>query len=401
MTTTTSSGQDIANYLQSHDIYVDKSIESTINAKQLAHAQKTIDGLDFPVHVAIVADGDYNADHDLFDQIKVFHGGDGAFVLVTTGDSVDLITDVRIPGDHDTELLLKQQYVNAMDTASYGTPAMTKLNVLLGFYANPKAPKERSYDQHPGHTGGTGTAVEAGGNFLTQAPVLSSSVIIAVVLVVAGLILAARSRRRRRRNADFTLPAAMLERVDSLQRDSLRESIQEDTSALARRLDALSTESLAPDQAAHVSRALDAYQMARAIVDDGASARIDLAGAMVLLNQAGREIAETRATKRERRKSSVVLPKNLCAINPLHGRATSTASVTTGAKGGETTAVNVPVCANCLKDVNRGNRLQWIYEGDQPYFMTKTVWARTLFGAIGGDLVTALQKEKPHLHRRE
>jgi hypothetical protein len=50
-----------------------------------------------------------------------------------------------------------------------------------------------------------------------------------------------------------------------------------------------------------VERALDAYQMARGIVDDGEAERIDLAGAMVLLRQAGREIAEVKLHKSTKR----------------------------------------------------------------------------------------------------
>jgi hypothetical protein len=55
--------------------------------------------------------------------------------------------------------------------------------------------------------------------------------------------------------------------------------------------------------------------------------------------------------------------------------------------------VRVPVCSNCLGDLASGRELQWLYDGDRPYVEGGTVWARTLFGAIGGDLVTALHRQ--------
>ncbi|MBE8146020.1 hypothetical protein IOD13_02910 [Brevibacterium casei] len=64
---------------------------------------------------------------------------------------------------------------------------------------------------------------------------------------------------------------------------------------MAESIDRLHTADLPAADADRVERALDAYQIARRIVDDTSSSRIDLAGAMVLIRQAGREIAEARA----------------------------------------------------------------------------------------------------------
>ena len=160
-----------------------------------------------------------------------------------------------------------------------------------------------------------------------------------------------------------------------------------------------------------MERALDAYQIARAIVDDGEAERIDLAGAMVLLRQAGREIAEVKLHKSAKRgtksrKSDVAratsstksaktrgLPQSLCTVNPLHGEARSNQLVSTERKGhlaGK--SVRVPVCSSCLSDLHSGRELHWIFDGDRPYVEGRSVWAQTLFGAIGGDLVTALHR---------
>ncbi|SMX93738.1 hypothetical protein BI49514_02599 [Brevibacterium iodinum ATCC 49514] len=55
-------------------------------------------------------------------------------------------------------------------------------------------------------------------------------------------------------------------------------------------------------------------------------------------------------------------------------------------------SVRVPVCGSCLSDLHSGRELQWIFDGDRPYVEGRSVWAKTRFGAIGGDLVTALHR---------
>ncbi|WP_228278175.1 hypothetical protein [Brevibacterium limosum] len=55
-------------------------------------------------------------------------------------------------------------------------------------------------------------------------------------------------------------------------------------------------------------------------------------------------------------------------------------------------SVRVPVCDSCLSDLHADRELQWIFDGDRPYVEGGSVWAQTLFGAIGGDLVTALHR---------
>jgi hypothetical protein len=239
------------------------------------------------------------------------------------------------------------------------------------------------------------------------------------VLVLALVIarhLVRRSRRERAKAARtrrrFELPARLLDRVDDLQRKTLREGLNEDTTELADEITQLQTQELSTTDAEGVERALDAYQMARAIVDDGEAERIDLAGAMVLLRQAGREIAEVKlhkSTKRgtKARKSDAArasastksaktrgLPESLCTVNPLHGEARTNRLVSTERKGhlaGK--SVRVPVCGSCQSDLQSGRELQWIFDGDRPYVDGRSVWAQTLFGAIDGDLVTALHRQ--------
>src|SRR5699024_640613 len=141
-----------------------------------------------------------------------------------------------------------------------------------------------------------------------------------------------RSLRRRgadrRRQKQFQLPPQLLGRVDTLQRKSLRADINGDTADIAAEIERRQTEDLASDGAGKGGRAAAAYELARDIVDDEAAGRLDLAGAAVLLRQAGREIAAVQQSDRTKRSprggGAGRLPQSLCTINPLHGEAGGT-----------------------------------------------------------------------------
>ena len=400
----TQQAQTIAEALKTDPVYVTNAAKGEINDTLLQKAETKIDNLDFDVFVIVT--GDEGADRDLLEQIKVFNGGEGSFIMIDT--STDLAVDYTFEDQHDLQMQVMDQLAVGHDQWSYSTPSETKLNMLLDLYADPQeAPKFESGQEAPG------SEVQTVEGPSSTATLFLGGAVLVLALVVA-LIWFARSRRERvkaaRTRRRFELPARLLDRVDDLQRKTLREGLSEDTTELAAEITQLQTQNLSTADAEGAERALDAYQMARAIVDDAEAERIDLAGAMVLLRQAGREIAEVKlhkSTKRGARKSGGSrasgsaksaknrgLPQSLCTVNPLHGEAQSNQLVSTERKGhlaGK--SVRVPVCAGCLSDLQSGRELQWIFDGDRPYVEGRSVWAQTLFGAIGGDLVTALHRQ--------
>ena len=58
-----------------------------------------------------------------------------------------------------------------------------------------------------------------------------------------------------------------------------------------------------------------------------------------------------------------------------------------------------PACGACAADVEAGRSPDWLYDGATPCAEADTVWARTLFGAVGDDLATQLPREKPGSQR--
>lgn len=391
--------QQVAEALHTDPFYVEESAAADLNEKLLDKAEATAQKADYDVYV-IAVDAEY-IDDDLLEQIKVHHGGQGSFVMINTGS--DLAVDLHFEDQHELQMQAMEQLSIARKEWNVSTPSTTKLNMLLDLYADPQtAPEGDTSTAHESQSSEVAT-VDGSGSF---ASLLLGVAVLILALVIAGAWFFRDRRRRvqaRRTRQQFQLPGRLLDRVDTLQRRTLRESINSETMQLAAEIESLQTRSLNTDDSARVERGLDAYRIARRIVDDEGAERIDLAGAMVLLRQAGREIAEVKLESgrsrrlrgaRTRKKAAV---QSLCTINPLHGEASAAARVITEASADAARAVRVPVCPDCLDDLRSRREPQWIYDGDRPYAEVPSVWSETLFGAIGGDLVTELHRQRPEL----
>ncbi|WP_231446040.1 hypothetical protein [Brevibacterium zhoupengii] len=382
----TTDAQQIAESLKDDAFHIDGAVEGSLNADLIDQARETAQGLDYDVYV--IAVDEHSLNRDLLEQIKVFHGGEGSFIMIN-GES-QIAVDVNFEDNHDLKMQVMDQLSVARDEWNNSSPSTTKLNILLDLYAEPQ-----EYTQEEAVTGqeAPGSEVQTVDGSGSFAPMFLGGAVLILALVIAGIWFTRSLRKRRettRTQQQFQLPDRLLNRVDSLQRKSLRETINADTTQLAEQIEDLQTQNLGAEDAEQVERSLDAYQIARRIVDDDGSERIDLAGAMVLLRQAGREIAEVGPGGHKKRgsRSGSRLPESLCTINPLHGEAQARTRV-----GANSTNVRVPVCSSCLQDLQAGNQLQWIFDGDRPYVDGDSVWAQTLFGAIGSDLVTALHRQ--------
>jgi hypothetical protein len=76
----------------------------------------------------------------------------------------------------------------------------------------------------------------------------------------------------------------------------------------------------------------------------------------------------------------------LCALNPTHGRST-----TTGRWGASPT---LPVCQACARDLKAKRAPEVLDDGGRPYLERDTVWARTAFGALVSDLVAEVVRDR-------
>lgn len=178
-------------------------------------------------------------------------------------------------------------------------------------------------------------------------------------IVVAGLIVTlvvARTAPLPRRDDHAPIPA------------DARVHAQRIVDAARRRLAELPAATLTDPQAESATRAIEAADRAMSTGDD-----LDAVGAQVLGRVAHREL--------NRRTDPDSKPYRPCFVNPAHGEAHDTVRV-----GGS--SIDAPVCRSCAQQRDPGPFLSVRSgrRGWKPYVETSTVWARTGFGALVGDL---------------
>ena len=227
---------------------------------------------------------------------------------------------------------------------------------------------------------------------------LAGIVVAAAVFAVVGLV----TRRRAARLAlppRVRMPADLLRDAAQMQRSRIRAALIEDTLGIAARLRALDARGLPAEQADEVRRGLDAYTFAGRLVDADDVTRADLAGALVLLTEAGDAVDAAEAAAAGGRKSAAggrrgasrADAARLCTVDPTHGASSARARLPRGAGAGTTPPL--PVCAPCQRDLAAGRTPAWLHDRGRPYVERDTVWSRTRFGAEDGDLVEMIRAE--------
>ncbi|NUL59114.1 hypothetical protein F7P83_01740 [Brevibacterium luteolum] len=349
-----------------------------------------------PVYVVITEPG--HADANLGTLTHEALGGHDSVILVLAPHEGIVRQTVNVP----TELGLEyHQRIAAGEAGHAGDPPPTEAISILAQL------RDESFEVQQGHEAGVEqpapaprTEVIDPGAGLAAALVLVP-VALAAAAVTAGVVL----RRRRQRKARYQLPKEMLAHARALQAERLRGDLSADSLRIAARLEELDTQDLDAAHARQVEHGLDAYALAGRIVDDPAAGAVDLAGALVLLSIAARDLdaversaPQTQVPARQRRGRAAVPeraePRKLCAFDPTHGESTGEVRET-GRAGG----ARVPACGACAAGVEAGRPPDWLYDGATPYAEADTVWARTLFGAVGDDLVTQLQRATPGSQR--
>ncbi|WP_176986519.1 hypothetical protein [Jiangella alba] len=141
-----------------------------------------------------------------------------------------------------------------------------------------------------------------------------------------------------------------------------------------RRLAGLSPEQLTSPAGTAAADAVEAGDLVLATGDP-----LDAVGATVLAAVAVRETERATAPKRD--------PYRPCFINPLHGEARATVRI-------DGSSIDAPVCRDCSRTQDRFLAVRRRLRGWAPYVETSTVWARTGFGALVGDLAAQVLDDR-------
>lgn len=106
---------------------------------------------------------------------------------------------------------------------------------------------------------------------------------------------------------------------------------------------------------------------------------LDAVGASVLAAVADRELERVTTPKRR--------PYVPCFVNPLHGEARDTVRL-------DGSSLDAPVCRDCARSPGPFLAVRRRLRGWAPYAETPTVWARTGYGALVGDLAAQVLEDR-------
>lgn len=391
MTPLETAGQ-IAEQLPTDPVWIDPGAAHLVPDATVEHIRETVDEAPVDVYV-VIAHRDVMGDSpfDFTTLIQAQTDAEGVY-LITTPDGY-LSYDVRIE-DSDAARDASARVVAGRDAVDEPHEGLSELTDILDQLASDAPVPERN-SSHEG----------AGTVHVPPPPPPSAPQMLSPDMVALGVFLAAigagmgawwlwrRGQAARAARPTYTLPTSLLANAAKLQQSQMRRGLGDDALHIAERLAQLDTQTLSAEDAETVAHGLDAYDLARRIVDDETSDRADLAGALVLMTIAGHDVARVEraiAQKGSRLSLGRGAPAkvadiaDLCTIDPAHG----TAAERKRPDGAE---ASVPVCRDCARDLAAGRRPQWLVADGKPYAEGDSVWARTLYGTTGGDLVSMLQ----------
>lgn len=396
---------DIAKSLAEDPLYIDPAArpdirETTVNSLQ----QALEDGGGVPVYVVIVP-ADRSDVSDLGTLVAAAREDQGVY-LVMKPQTGTVWSKVDVDAADRSDVLARMNAAG-QDTESQDPPpvqAVTYVETLR----DPNFTKPERKTGTGSHHSSASSPLEI---FDSGAGVIFTVVLVPVLILAAGAVVwQMRRSPKRKAPAPYRLPRRILDQAGELQRRDLARELSADSLHIAGRLRDFDVSDLDSQRAELVQHGLDAYTLAAGIVDDPQADRVDLAGALVLLNLAGRDLDELerggrtgakrsgpgsagqkgRAVGSRARRAAIRRGETLCVFDPGHGAAQTTVR---GERAGSRAAERkLPACAACAKDLAAGRQPDWLYDGNRPYAEGDSIWARTLFGSVGEDLVAQLQR---------
>lgn len=405
----------LAQSLADDPVHVTAAAEARVPDAAAAQLREKAQSLPYPVHVILVDDElNDESGRELAELLADRVGEDGVYLVASPHGRVSsaIVEDGTEALDGAREAIASTQGsgsgyegVRLVSTALDALAEDAGVEVADG-EARDAGTSDRADGMGEGSTGqgttGQSTEPPSGPDFsadqLVLGVLLAGIVVAAAVFAVVGLV----TRRRAARLAlppRVRMPADLLRDAAQMQRSRIRAALIEDTLGIAARLRALDARGLPAEQADEVRRGLDAYTFAGRLVDADDVTRADLAGALVLLTEAGDAVDAAEAAAAGGRKSAAggrrgasrADAARLCTVDPTHGASSARARLPRGAGAGTTPPL--PVCAPCQRDLAAGRTPAWLHDRGRPYVERDTVWSRTRFGAEDGDLVEMIRAE--------
>ncbi|MYM19019.1 hypothetical protein GSY69_03250 [Brevibacterium sp. 5221] len=388
MTDTIEYAKNAAQHLRKDPLFIDPAVAGRVPQATKSSIEQKLKA-DFPRPVKVLITPKDVASGDLATVVNAAEGKpDAAYLILTPGTGM---VYARSEGPNAYRGDTSARLSSGQDKAG-AQPTLTAVQTYLDVLGDPNftAPRhDADQGQRPAvqHQPPPATHRSADGGLLLGV----ATPLLGIAAVAAVLVYVFRRRADRRR---YALPKPLFDSARRLQSQSMQRQLSEQSLDIAGRLTELRTDALPAAQADRVEHGLDAYALAGRLIDDSAATEADLAGALVLLNTAAADLnavdqaqaSGARGARRAKRSARGAgrIPR-LCAINPTHGESESTIDAPTG--GGR-----IPACRQCAADLSAGREPDWMLAGGKPYVEGDSVWASTLYGAVGDDLVAELHR---------
>ncbi|MET7278332.1 hypothetical protein ABZS29_08890 [Kribbella sp. NPDC005582] len=379
--------REIATALQKDPLYIDPVYASAVPQNLRAGVAAKATALGFPVYSIVLplTPGDVfqGKEQNVITLVTDALRRPGLYVVVNGGSRFPWAEVHELPQVDDEKVRAARK--RALDDTEYDAGPTQVLARMYEVLADPslKAPEKpkpssgRYSDGDDSSSGTVATIVVAG---IVALVVLG--LVIGLVRRGGGRASAGAGAGRTRGEKTFSIPPHVAATVAAERRRRLTRETSQELTTLGSELAAL------PDAHGlglrHQQAALDAHHAAGKVLDSSEDL-VDVVGAMVLLDKARREYDAAVAVAADRPVADV---PELCAFNPLHGRA-SGAPTQVESDG---TTVTLPLCAECRRALKRGTAPASLPGDDGPYWHGTDLWARTFFGALGEDLVGAVAR---------
>jgi hypothetical protein len=378
--------RQIATALTKDPLYIDPAYKTALPENLRADVRKKAAALGYPAYTIILpltpSDEFQGAESNVLTLVMDALRKPGLYVVVNGGSRFPWYETKDLPQVSEDKLEASRE--RALDDEGYDAGPTEVVARMYELLARPGIPSTS-----PRPTSGTPEHVDdpapGGHGWIVAVSIVGGLVILIGLGLVIGRRRGAGSGPRREKT--FRIPPHVAATVAAERRRKLTRDTNAELTTLGSQLAALPTN---PGPGlAHQQAALDDHAAASKILDSSSPDLVDLVGAMVLLDKGRREYDAAVALAAGRR--TAVVP-DLCAFNPLHGRATGRPTKVES----DGTTLTLPLCNECRQALRRGAAPASLPGKDGPYWYEDTLWARTFFGTTGDDLAAAVSRGELH-----
>ncbi len=375
--------REIATALTKDPLYVDPAYDSALPANLRADVQAKAKALGVPVYSIVLpltpSDPFQGKESNVLTLVIDALGKPGLYVVVDGGGRFPWYEAHDLPQLSEDKLQASRD--RALDDAGYDagpTEVLTRMYELLAAPGVPAtAPRSK-----PARSPGGSSADDGSSGTIVLFVGLGIAALAGLGLIIGLRRPGSRGSGRPRREESFSIPPHVAATVAAERRRRLTRETSAELTMLGSELAALPA--AGGKGLRHQQAALDAHLAAGKVLDSSEDL-VDVVGAMVRLDKARREYDAAVAVAAGRKQDAV---PELCAFNPLHGRASGRPTRVEA----EGTAVTLPLCADCRQALKRGKAPASLPGDDGPYWYGHDLWARTFFGNLDGDLAAAVSR---------